>query len=313
MKGARRAGPILPGRVVGCHGRDASVTDLAGRRVHCRLQGRRLSIVCGDHVHWIPALTEGGTGVIVEMLPRKSLLARISSRGAVEPVAANLTQIMAVVAPRPSPDFNLCDRYLAAAEWYGLSACVVANKYDLVDPSGVLAPALDVYARIGYAIVRSSKQLAGGVDALRDRLAGETSVLVGQSGVGKSSLTNRLIPGAEASVDEVSRASGSGRHTTSTAFLYALPSGGEMIDAPGVRDFSPPLPAPRAIAGGYREIAVVAPNCRFRDCLHRHEPGCAVAEASADGRISLRRLESYRRLLGLAEGLGARMPPRVRR
>lgn len=213
----------------------------------------------------------------------------------------------------PAPDFGLCDRYLAAAEWNGLAGCIVANKCDLDDVSGMLAPALEDYVRIGYPVLRASKRLAEGVDALSERLAGETSALVGQSGVGKSSLTNRLVPGVEAAVDEVSRASESGRHTTSTASLYALPCGGELIDSPGVRDFSPPLPAPREIAGGYREISVAAADCRFRDCLHLREPGCAVAEARSAGRISARRLDSYRRLLSLAEELAARAPPRLRR
>ena len=313
MKRVPKAGSVLEGRVVASHGRDASVADPSGRQVHCRLQGRRLAIVCGDRVLWTPARTEGGAGLIVDLLPRKSLLARITSRGIAEPVAANLTQLVAVVAPRPAPDFGLCDRYLAAAEWNGLAACVVANKCDLEDDSGTVAPALDDYARIGYPIVRASKRLAEGVDSLRMRLAGETSVLVGQSGVGKSSLTNRLIPGVEAAVDEVTRASESGRHTTSTAFLYALPSGGELIDSPGVRDFSPPLPALREVAGGFREIAGIASDCRFRDCLHRQEPGCAVTAACRDARISPRRLESYRRLLALAENLAAGAPNRVRR
>jgi ribosome biogenesis GTPase len=133
------------------------------------------------------------------------------------------------------------------------------------------------------------------------------SVLVGQSGVGKSSLTNALVPGVEAAVDEVSRASESGRHTTTTASLYALPSGGELIDSPGVRDFSPPLPAPREVAGGFREIAALAADCRFRDCSHRREPGCRVSSAAANGAVSLRRLESYRHLLELAEEFGARV------
>ena len=304
---------VHTGRVVASHGRDASIADETGRRVHCRLQGRRLAVVCGDRVHWAPARTEGGAGLIVEVLPRRNLLARITSRGVAEPVAANLTQLVAVVAPQPAPDFGLCDRYLAAAEWNGLAACVVANKCDLEDDSGTVAHALEDFARIGYPIVRASKRLAEGVDSLRARLAGETSVLVGQSGVGKSSLTNRLIPGVEAEVDEVTRASESGRHTTSTSSLYALPSGGELIDSPGVRDFSPPLPALREVAGGFREIAGLASNCRFRDCLHRQEPGCAVAAACAEARVSPRRLESYRRLLALAESLGTGAPNRVRR
>jgi ribosome biogenesis GTPase len=257
-------------------------------------------------VHWLPAHTEGGAGVIVEVLPRKSLLARISSRGEPEPVAANLTQLVAVVAAVPAPDFGLCDRYLAAAVWTGLDACVVANKSDLEDEAGTLEGPLADYARIGYPVLRTSKRVAGGVEALRERLAGGTSVLVGQSGVGKSSLTNALVPGVAAAVDEVSRATESGRHTTTTSSLYTLPSGGELIDSPGVRDFSPPLPAPRDVAGGYREIAALAPGCRFRDCLHRREPGCQVA-AAAGKSVSGRRLESYRRLLALAEEMASRV------
>jgi ribosome biogenesis GTPase len=281
--------------------------------VHCRLKGRKLSAVCGDRVQWTPAATEGGAGIIVAVLPRRNLLARLSSHGDTEPVAANLTQLLAVVAPVPAPDFGLCDRYLAAAEWNGLEACVVANKCDLEDGEGRLADALEDYARIGYEVVPASKRLAGGVEALRARLARGTSVLVGQSGVGKSSLTNALVPGVEAAVDEVSRASESGRHTTTTASLYSLPSGGELIDSPGVRDFSPPLPVARQVAGGYREIAALAQDCRFRDCLHRHEPGCRVAAACAEGLISARRLDSYRRLLALAEAMAARDPAGVRR
>jgi ribosome biogenesis GTPase len=306
-------GRMFPGRVVASHGRDATVADEHGQRIHCRLQGRRLAVVCGDRVRWSPARTEGGTGIVMELLPRSSLLSRINAHGVAEPVAANLTQLVAVVAPRPAPDLGLCDRYLAAAEWNGLAACVVANKCDLEDAGGSLLPALEAYVKIGYPVVRASKRLAGGVDALRALLVGATSVLVGQSGVGKSSLTNCLVPGVEAAVDEVSRARENGRHTTSTASLYALPTGGELVDSPGVRDFSPPLPAPREVAGGFREIAALSGNCRFRDCLHRHEPACAVASAAAAGGIAPRRLESYRRLLELAEALRARAAPRLRR
>jgi ribosome biogenesis GTPase len=295
------------GRVIASHGRDAIVAGESGERIHCRLQGRRLAVVCGDRVRWRAATTEGGSGVITAVLPRVRLLARISSRGDAEPVAANLTQLVAVVAPWPAPDFGLCDRYLAAAEWNGLEACVVANKCDLDGGASLLEGPLADYVRIGYPVLRASKRLVGGVDDLRVRLAGRVSVLVGQSGVGKSSLINALVPGVEAAVDDVSRASESGRHTTTTASLYVLPSGGELIDSPGVRDFSPPLPAPRDVAGGYREIAPLAAHCRFRDCLHRREPGCRVASAAAEGGISARRLESYRRLLALSEEMAARV------
>lgn len=300
------------GRVVASHGRDAVVVDDSGARIHCRLQGRRLAVVCGDRVRWTPGRTEGGGGIIVEVLPRDTELVRINLRGEREPVAANLTQLLAVVAPVPAPDFGLCDRYLAAAEWAGIKACVVANKSDLPDAEGRLAAGLLDFAGLGYPVVQASKRAADGAAALAVRLAGETSVLVGQSGVGKSSLTNLLVPGVEAAVDEVTRASESGRHTTTTASLYRLPTGGELIDSPGVRDFSPPLPAPREVAGGYREIAALAGRCRFRDCMHRREPGCAVTGAVQAGAISARRLASYRQLLGLAEDF-ARRTPGVRR
>jgi ribosome biogenesis GTPase / thiamine phosphate phosphatase len=305
------AGEAREGRVVASHGRDAEVLDDGGGAVHCRLQGRRLAVVCGDRVRWRPGSTEGGSGVIVERLPRRTLLARLTLRGEHEPVAANLTQLVAVVASRPPPDFALCDRYLAAAAWCGLAACIVANKSDLGD--GVELAPLDDYARIGYPVLRTSKRTAEGIEPLRERLAGATSVLVGQSGVGKSSLTNLLVPGVEAAVDEVSRASESGRHTTTTASLYRIPSGGELVDSPGVRDFSPPLPAPREIAGGFVEIAGHAPDCRFRDCLHREEPGCAVRAACEGGAITSRRLASYRRLVGIAEGMAAGARGRIRR
>lgn len=304
--------PAQDGRVVASHGRDAIVLDDAGRTVPCRLEGRRLAVVCGDRVRWLRARGEGAAGRITEVRPRTTVLARLNLRGETEPVAANLTQLVVVVAPVPAADFGLCDRYLAAAEWAGLKACIVANKSDLADPSGTLAATLDEYVRIGYPVVRASKRAADCIAELTARLAGETSVLVGQSGVGKSSLINRLVPGVEARVEEVSRATELGRHTTSTSSLYGLPTGGELIDSPGVRDFSPPLPAPRDLAGGFREIAAVAPGCRFQDCRHCREPSCAVAAAVGEGRIPARRLASYRRLLDLAEEMAQRAP-RIRR
>ncbi|MEX1994302.1 MAG: ribosome small subunit-dependent GTPase A [Steroidobacteraceae bacterium] len=305
MKTATDEGPTRAGRVISSHGRDAVVLDDEGLRIHCRLQGRRLAVVCGDAVRFRLAQGEGAAGRVTEVLPRRTALLRLNQRGASEPVAANLTQVACVVAPAPAPDFGLCDRYLAAAEWAGLKACIVANKCDLPDPAGALA-ALDEYIRIGYPVVRASKRVADGAAELALRLAGEISVLVGQSGVGKSSLTNLLVPGVEARVDEVTRASESGRHTTSSSSLYPLPGGGELIDSPGVRDFAPPLPAPRDIAGGFREIVALAGDCRFQDCRHRREPGCAVTAAGE--RVSARRLASYRHLLDLAEEMAERTP-----
>jgi ribosome biogenesis GTPase len=304
--------PAREGRVVSSHGRDAVVEDTTRRRIHCRLQGRRLSVVCGDNVRWIEADTAGAGGFITEVRPRRTELARMNSRGKAEVVAANLTQLVTVIAPLPAPDLGLCDRYLAAAEWAGLKACVVANKSDLPEARALLGDALECYGAIGYPVVWASKRTTGGAHDIALRLQDEISVLVGQSGVGKSSLINLLVPGVEATVQEISRAAETGQHTTSAASLYQLPSGGDLVDSPGVRDFAPPLPPPRGIASGFREIASTAVNCRFKDCMHLREPGCAVAAAADAGKIPARRMASYRQLVHQAEEL-SRRDPQLRR
>jgi len=142
------AGDIREGRVVSSHGRDAVVEDPARRRIRCRLQGRRLSAVCGDRVRWIAAHGDGAEGLITAVLPRATELARLNLRGQAEPIAANLTQLVAVIAPMPPPDLGLCDRYLAAAEWAGLKACVAGNKSDLAGAQDLLAPVLELYAAL---------------------------------------------------------------------------------------------------------------------------------------------------------------------
>lgn len=289
------------GRIVAAHGRRVVVEDAGGSQHPCRLFGRRLEVVCGDRVRWVEEDVEGAEGLVVEVLPRRSELSRINLSGEGERVVANLDQLVAVLAPVPAPDFALCDRYLAAAEWAGLEAAVVLNKDDL---PGAGEPALqrelDTYRRLGYPMVLTSKRREGGAESLQRILQDRISVLVGQSGVGKSSLINLLVPGVEAAVQEISRASEEGRHTTTAAALYHLPGGGELMDSPGVRDFSPPLPAPRDVASGFRELAGLAVECRYPDCRHAGEPGCVVDSRVATGEVSPRRLASYRQVLKLA-------------
>lgn len=288
------------GRVVAAHGRRVLVGD--GEATHsCRLFGRRLDVVCGDHVRWEPAAAEGASGLVVGVEPRRSELARISQSGRPEVIVANLDQMVAVLAPRPAPDFALCDRYLAGAEWAGLDAAVALNKADLPEAhEGAVQAELETYRQLGYPVVLTSKRLEDGSAGLRALLRDRISVLVGQSGVGKSSLINLLVPGVEAEVQEISRASEEGRHTTTASALYHLPGGGDLMDSPGVRDFAPPLPAPRDVASGFRELAAAATGCRFPDCRHAGEPGCAIEALVESGRISRRRLASYRHLLRLA-------------
>jgi ribosome biogenesis GTPase / thiamine phosphate phosphatase len=296
------AGATEPGLVVASHGRLLDVEDPGHVRHACRLHGRSLRAVCGDRVRFGYASAGDAQGTVYEVLPRASLLERLNSRGDTEPVVANLTQLAVVVAPAPAPDWAVVDRYLAGAEWAGLAALLVLNKCDRPDAHQVaLEQELNGFGALGYPVLHISARGTPGPVALAQACSGATSALVGQSGTGKSSLLNALVPEAQAVTREISAATESGRHTTTTAALHRLAHGGALVDAPGVRDFAPPLPAPRAVASGYRDIVRHSSGCRFQDCLHRAEPDCAVRAAAGRGEVSARRYDSYQRLLALAE------------
>jgi ribosome biogenesis GTPase len=300
---------LVDGRVVASHGRRVDVEDHAGRRFACSLHGRRLAVVCGDEVRWSPTAAGESQGRVYELKPRRATLERLSTAGSVEPVVANLTQLVAVAAPRPAPDWFVVDRYLAGAAWCGIGALVAINKSEL-GPDAALDEELAAYGAIGYPIVACSTKAAPGVAILATRLAAHVSVLVGQSGTGKSSLLNALAPEARAVTQEISAATEQGRHTTTTAVLHRLASGGDLIDSPGVRDYAPSLPAEREVGSGFVEIVRLAAQCRFQDCLHLTEPACAVRAALADGRLRPRRYESYKQMVQLAREFAARRPDR---
>ena len=296
---ADAAGTLSEGRVIASYGKRMIVEDPLGER-HPAFVGRRgLRLVCGDRVRW-RAAEQGGDVAVLELLPRDTELARPDSRGRVEVLAANLDQVVVVCAPEPPPDPFIIDRYLAAAEVMGAAALVACNKIDL--PAAPV-DCLEEFRTIGYPVLRVSALAEQGLNELRARLAGHRSILVGQSGVGKSSLLNALLPGIEAATAQISAATGEGRHRTTATTLYPLPGGGALLDSPGVRDFAPALGDPRLAASGFREIVAAAGHCRFGNCRHMREPGCAVKQGVADGGISARRYESYRRLLRLTEEL----------
>jgi ribosome biogenesis GTPase len=254
--------------------------------------------VVGDSVEWQPEAD--GTGTVTRIAPRRTELARVDSRGRPEIVAANITDLVIVIAADPSPDWFLLDRYLAAAELGRLGALIVFNKSDV----SVASPSeLKDYGRLGYSSSHTSARTGSGLESLADALRGRRSVMIGQSGVGKSSLLNALVGDAIQSVGQLSAKSGQGRHTTTTAVLYSLPAGGELIDSPGVRDYAPYIADPRIVGDGFREFRPLAPNCRFQDCRHLSEPNCAVKRAVMDGEIAQRRYASYRRLYELSESL----------
>lgn len=285
-----------PGRVVASHGHTVLVEEPDGATHPCSVRRQAGRPVTGDRVLWEPG--PGGRGVVVAIDPRRSVLGRPDGRGGSRAVAANLDQVVVVLAPEPDCPDALLDRYLVAATHHGLDALLLLNKTDRLGPTERprLQERLALYGGLGYATCESSARIAGGVDALAAHLRGRTSVLVGPSGVGKSSLVRALAPDAEATVGEISAATGHGRHTTSASTLFHLPGGGDLIDSPGVRDFGIWHLPREAIARGFIEIQALAAHCRFRDCRHRGEPGCAVEAAVAEGCVSAARLASFRSL-----------------
>jgi ribosome biogenesis GTPase len=283
------------GRIVASFGRTVEVEDESGERIDCAILGRRLAIVCADQVRF--ARESSVRGIVHELLPRRSIVTRCNSRGESEPVAANATQLAVVLAHPPLPDFFLVDRYLAAAEAAAVPALIILNKVDLVSPRGDECRAeLGIWRQLGYRTLETSVESRHGLDGLAALLRNHTSLIVGQSGVGKSSLLNALAPDSAAVTRAIVTKTGKGSHTTTCTALYKLPDGGELLDSPGVRDFAPGFDILQKAADGFREIAAAAPRCRFADCRHDQEPGCAVREDAESGRIAERRYRSFTQL-----------------
>jgi ribosome biogenesis GTPase len=279
------------------------VRTAAGAELRARPFGRALEVVCGDEVRCRIDPHHEEVHVI-EVLPRRNALWRANARGGAKPVVANLTQLMVVLAPLPLPDPFVIDRYLAAASAAGIPASLIVNKSELGIEAAITAE-LDAYEAAGFPAIFCSATSGAGMEQLLAALGpGARGALVGQSGVGKSSLVRRLLPQAEVTIGELVRAE-EGRHTTTAARLFDLPHGAALIDSPGVRDFAPAVSALDERTLGFPEVARLAPGCRFGDCRHLREPGCAVRAAAEDGTWHARRYESYRRLRRLREQLSA--------
>lgn len=251
----------------------------------------------GDKVEFVPQGTQQEP-MITSLLPRRSKLSRPGPRDrrAEELIlAANVDALLVVSAVR-SPDFNarLVDRYLALAEFFSLDALLCLNKSDL-DPSP--PEELEYLRGLGYPVLSVSARTGAGMDDLRAALAGRMVVLSGASGVGKSSLIRSLVPGADPRVGEVQKGTGKGRHTTTSSHLYRVGTGAFIIDTPGIRELGISHVERRDLAPLWRDIASLAADCRFRDCMHVNEPGCAVRAAVESGALPDYRYQSYLRIL----------------
>jgi ribosome biogenesis GTPase len=208
-----------------------------------------------------------------------------------------------MAAAEPKPDWFVVDRYLAAAELMGAEAIVVFNKTDLAVQTEQAQPVLEEYTRAGYRVLQCSAHSGANLETLPAALHAKIAIIVGQSGVGKSSVINHLISEAEQRTGELSDASGEGKHTTVNSVMWSLPEGGAVIDSPGVRDYAPVIDSKQDVDRGFREIFDLGSQCRFANCKHLREPNCAVQEAAESGAISARRYESYKRLMSTSQKL----------
>jgi ribosome biogenesis GTPase len=289
------------GLVIVNYGKSLLIEDSHGTLVRCVPRRSLDPIVCGDRITWEPA--GDGTGVVTRIGDRNTVLNRAIDDNRARPLAANLDQIVIVAATEPALDEFLVDKYTVAAELVGVQPLLVINKTDLLDSAAgtALEQRVADYAAIGYRVLFASALENTGMPELEQALTGSTSILVGQSGVGKSSLIKRLLPELDITIGKLSDASGQGRHTTTTTTLYHLPCGGKLIDSPGVRDFRLGHAAPGELETGFREFRNYLGQCKFHNCRHLTEPECAVTGAAQQGRISQRRLESYRQLVAASQ------------
>ncbi|MBI4756087.1 MAG: ribosome small subunit-dependent GTPase A [Betaproteobacteria bacterium] len=279
------------GLVVAAYGRQYEVLMDSGEHRLCFPRGKRSIFAVGDRVTAQPTAT--GQGVLVGCATRHSLLYRSDGRRE-KLIAANATQVVAVVAAEPPFSPELLSRCLLATETQQMRAVIVLNKIDLTDKAAAARRALAPFVGAGYPVVELTAR--GDATPLLPWLAGQVSVLVGQSGMGKSTLVNALVPDAAAATGEISLALSAGRHTTTYARLYRLDAESALIDSPGMQEFGLAHMHREEVAEAFPEFRPLLGNCRFRDCRHDAEPDCAIRGAVEAGQISRLRYGHYRAL-----------------
>ena len=295
-------GDQISGRVIGRFGKHANVEDMNTREVHkCHIRRTVESVVCGDHVLFRPSLSqdERDRGIIEAVEDRKTTLTRPDYYDGVKPVAANIDQILVVSSIVPALSTHIIDRYLVACEAVSIPAIIIVNKAELLDEEQLasLKQSMQLYVDIGYPVIYTSCETKQGVQTLASELSDKVSVFVGQSGVGKSSLVNQLLPEAEELVGDVSANSGLGQHTTTASKLLKFKDGGDLIDSPGVREFGLWHIPNEEITKGFVEFNEYLGGCKFTDCKHRNDPGCLIRQAVDKGDIAQSRYDSYHKII----------------
>jgi len=290
------SGDEIAGTVIGQGGHLLDV-ETADGIFTCARRKNIGAVVTGDRV--LLDETIPGEFAIAVVMPRDSLLARPDSRGQIKAIAANINRIFIIAAIKPELNEGMIDRYLVAAEALGITPVIVLNKVDLLDKEQLdsYRQRLSLYSGLGYTVLETSAKQLHGMDTLMPELNNHTSIFVGQSGVGKSSLVNMLLPGLNIKTAEISTSSNKGTHTTSASRLYHLPDGGDLIDSPGVREFGLWEIGQDEVFNGFVELRPYQGQCKFNDCQHKTEPGCAIHAAIDAGELSQLRFDSYCRII----------------
>lgn len=290
-------GPEQSGQVITNYGQTLLVEDNENKLFRCVARQNIGALVCGDQVIWQAA--SDNEGVIVAVEKRESLLQKPGFGGKLKPMAANIDQIVIVASVQPAPNPYLIDRYLIAAENLPATPIILINKIDLLNEDNKIKieQLVKDYQTIGYRVITASKVIDQGFEDLWDALKTHTSIFVGLSGVGKSSLINHLIPELNIRVGELSEASGEGTHTTTSSTLYNISCGGKLIDSPGVRDFGLWNTSADEILNGFIEFHDYIGHCKFSNCSHKHEPECAIQQALKDNKITQLRFNNYQKII----------------
>jgi len=285
------------GLVISKHGAELIIEKGNGEHIRCIPRKKLDTIVCGDHVTW--EMVSNNQGVVTELKLRTSLLSRPNNSGIVKPIAANITQMLIVSAIKPDYDFSLIDNYLVAAELLKITPVIILNKIDLLnnDEFEDVKNKFNAYKELGYQLFFTSAIKPTSMALFSDKLKDHISIFVGQSGVGKSSLINFLIPQLNLKTRALNDSINLGKHTTSASTLYHLPSSGSIIDSPGVREFKLWQVKQNQAAWSFPEFRIHIDQCKFRDCKHLNEPKCAVKDALKNNEITERRYQSYLRII----------------
>lgn len=286
------------GVVINNFGKRLIVESQDNKLINCAVRQHLGKLVAGDKVIWQADLEEN-TGVVTELIERENLLSRPRFRGQTRMVAANISLIALVAGIEPGVHPDMLDRYLVAANQIDTTCLIIINKIDLLEAEdfAVIEDLMLPYLELGIEIHLVSTETKQGIEELQERLKDETTVLVGVSGAGKSSLINQLVPDANIRTSELSQATGLGVHTTTTSVYYHLPTSGAIIDSPGVREFTPLPIKLNELEQLYPDFHPYLGKCQFANCTHTNEPNCAIKQAVEDEEIYYSRYQSFQRMM----------------